>query len=427
MESAISRKTGARRIPRTLVAGAAFLFLGAGGVSRPSSLVAAQSAQEFGAPWLTVEEYEIGEGVSGGGDAVFSLISAVRVLEGGGRILVVEAAHLRVTIWTPDGSLVREVGGPGEGPGEFSGPLFAQVHAGGVYTRDARRYTAFSSDGELIGTTPLPPPGLRFEGHRLRPRALLADGSFLAVADVPPTVQAGFGGGEPVESVPVLHLRAEDDQWELAPIARLDIRNRDLVLMPEGLRSPGGIPLGQLYGDHDLTWYDPEAGSVVLLRRNLGGGEVELLEIAAGGDTLWHRRLSPPAARFGADRIAAAIDGTARNLAASLADLGVSAEAVRDALEDELYIPDPMPGATRMHGTASGEVWFRGYQRQDSLAVWYAAGRDGSGLRQVLLPPGFRPMDASDSHVWGVRRDELGVEYVAGRRLVPPADADPPR
>lgn len=250
MESAISRKTGARRFSRNLVAGAAFLFLGAGGVSRPSSLVAAQSAQEFGAPWLTVEEYEIGEGVSGGGDAAFSLISAVRVLEGGGRILVVEAAHLRVTIWRPDGSLVREVGGPGEGPGEFSGPLFAQVHGGGIHTRDTRRYTAFSSDGELIGTTPLPPPGLRFDGHRLRPRALLADGSFLAV---------------------------------------------------------------------------------------------------------------------------------------------------------------------------------RGYQRQDSLAVWYAAGRDGSGLRQVLLPPGFRPMDASDSHVWGVRRGELGVEYVVGRRLMPPADADPSR
>lgn len=427
MESAISRKAGAGRLSRTLAAGAAALFFVAWGVSRPSSLVAAQSAQEFGVPWLTEEEYEIGEGVSGGGAAAFSLISAVRVLEGGERILVVEAAHLRVTIWRPDGSLVREVGGPGEGPGEFSGPLFAEVHAGGIHTRDAQRYTSFSSDGELIGSTPLPPAGLRFDGHRLLPQALLADGSFLAVARVPPTAQAGFGGGEPVESVPVLHLRLEDDQWELAPIARLDIRNRDLVLMPEGLRSPGGIPFGQLYGDHDLTWYDPEAGSVVLLRRNLGGGEVELLEIAAGGDTLWHRRLSPPAVPFGADRAAAAIDATAQSLASSLADLGVSEDAVREALEDELYIPDPMPGATRMHGTASGEIWFRGYQRQDSLAVWYAASRDGIGLRQVLMPPGFRPMDASDSHVWGVRRDELGVEYVVGRRLVPPTDADPRR
>ena len=73
-----------------------------------------------------------------------------------------------------------------------------------------------------------------------------------------------------------------------------------------------------------------------------------------------------------------------------------------------------------MHGTASGEIWFRGYQRQDTLAVWYAAKRDGVGLRQVLVPPGFRPMDATDTHVWGVRRGELGVEYVAGRRLLPP-------
>ncbi|MYG80467.1 MAG: hypothetical protein F4187_01235 [Gemmatimonadetes bacterium] len=212
----------------------------------------------------------------------------------------------------------------------------------------------------------------------------------------------------------------------MTPVAALDIRNRDLFIVPEGIRPPG-IQTGQLYGDHDLAWYDPGAGSAVVLRRNLGGGQVEILEIGAAGDTVWDRRLSPPAVRFRADQIAAVIDDAARGIAGSVGWRDVSVEAMRHALEDALYVPDPMPGATRMFGTASGEIWFRGYQSQDTLSVWYAAHRDGVRLRQVLVPRSFRPMDATGTHVWGLRRGELGVQYVAGRRLVAPSGADSPR
>lgn len=427
MTTAIKWATAPRFRSQTLAArlsAAAAAPLICWGVYGSSPLAAARASQDPGAVWLTEAEHEFGEGVTGGGAASFGLISAVRALEGGERILVVEPAHLRITIWRTDGSLVREVGGPGEGPGEFRGPLFVEVHRSGFRTRDAQRYSSFANDGELIASTPFPPRGLRFDGQRLRPQPLLADGSFLAAPIVDATAQTGFGGSEPIESIRVLHLQGEDDRWEMTPIATLDIRNQSMILTPEGLNSPTGIHTGQFYGDDDLTWYDPGAGSVVVLRRNLGGGEVELLEIGASGDTLWHRRLLPPAIPFEPDQVAAAIDGAAGNLAA--ATPGVSVDAMRDALEDALFIPNPMPGATRMHGTASGEIWFRGYQSQDDLAVWYAAKRDGVGLRQVLVPPGFRPMDATDTHVWGVRRGELGVQYVVGRRLVPPDGADSP-
>ena len=36
----------------------------------------------------------------------------------------------------------------------------------------------------------------------------------------------------------------------------------------------------------------------------------------------------------------------------------------------------------------------------------------------VLLPVGFRAMDATDTHVWGVWEDELDINYVVGRRLM---------
>lgn len=72
------------------------------------------STTDFGVPWTTEPEFEIGESVGGRSEASFGLVSAVRVLGGGDRILVVEAASMRATIRTPDGSLLRDVGRPGD-------------------------------------------------------------------------------------------------------------------------------------------------------------------------------------------------------------------------------------------------------------------------------------------------------------------------
>ena len=112
--------------------------------------------QDFGDSWITHPEFEIGEGAAGTGPAAFGKISVVRVLEEGHRILVAEAASSRVTIWTPDGSLIREVGRPGEGPGEFVGMFNVQVHREGFFTIDDRgqRFTSFANDGTFIETIP---------------------------------------------------------------------------------------------------------------------------------------------------------------------------------------------------------------------------------------------------------------------------------
>lgn len=57
----------------------------------------AAPVSDFGAPWTTEPEFEFGESVGGSAEASFGLISAVRVLGDGDRILVVEAASLRAT------------------------------------------------------------------------------------------------------------------------------------------------------------------------------------------------------------------------------------------------------------------------------------------------------------------------------------------
>ena len=375
---------------------------------------------DFGAPWTTEPEFEFGEGVGGTSDASFALISAVRVLGDGDRILVVEAAAMRATIWTPDGSLLSDVGRPGEGPGEFAGQFGVQMHREGFTAIDYRgqRFTSFSSDGTFIESIPFPRSPLG--GAGLRHMALLEDGSVLAVPRFYAIEMGGFDGSPAIESLPVVLLSEEGGQGRVDTVAVLDTRNRALVIVPEGTPVFAGIPLEQVFGDYDLTWFGPIAGSVVVVRRNLGPGVVHLAEIDADGDTVWHRRLSPPPVALTPDMAANFIDALAR------VRPGQTAATMQAAVEEALYLPEFLPGALHVRGTVSGEIWFTGFETDDSLSAWYSVRRnDGpGGVRKILVPSGFRVMDATDTHVWGYRSDDLGVQYVVGLRLVRPAVAD---
>ena len=378
-----------------------------------------QAAQQpnFGDTWISHPEFEFGEGPTGTGPAAFGIISTVRTI-GDSLLLVAEPMDFRITIWTPGGRLVAQVGGPGEGPGEFSWTMSVGVHRDKFYVIDGARFTSFSHAGELLGTTPFPPSSLSFRGFGLGPEALLEDGSVLAIPEVGPAATWGFEGDDPIEMLPVFRLAQEGGRWRMDTIAMRDIRNRDFSVM--------GMHGGQSFGDYDLTFFEPVLGTVVLLRRNLGGGLVELVEINAGGDTVLQRRVATSPVTLKQDQIASFVDGLAQQMSKpGLPGSASPYRALRAAIEDAVYVPNPLPGARKVRGTASGEIWFRGFEKEDSLGVWYAVSRDStkSGLRRVLLPPGFSATDASETHVWGIRRGELGVEYVVGRRLVPLAAA----
>ena len=227
---------------------------------------------DFGPPRATEPEFEFGESLGGGSGAGFGLISAVRVLGDGDLILVAEGASQRATLWTPDGSPIREVGRPGEGPGEFAGRFRVQVHREGFFAIDdlGRRFTSFSNDGTFRESVPFPTNPLG--GAGLRYTALLEDGSVFAIPKFSPLEMLGFDGNPPIESLPVVLLPEEDGLREIDTVAVLDTRNRALVITPQGTPAIRGIQSEQIFGDHDLVWFDGVAGSVVVVRRNPGPG-----------------------------------------------------------------------------------------------------------------------------------------------------------
>ena len=294
------------------------------------------AVDELGDPWMTETDFEIGARSGGDPNAHFAPISDVRILSDGKGTLVAEAVTSRATIWTRDGSLIKEVGGYGEGPGQFNGMFFIQVHSNGFHARDGRRFTTFSTDGGFVKTVRFPPLSMSFRGFGLTPEALLSDGSILAIPAVPAEIMVGAMGDDLIHSLPILRLSEGADGWTMETVAALNNRNQYLIIGESSL--PVGIPMQQFFGDYDLTCFDPVTASVVVVGRAGGDGIVELAEINADGDTVWQRRLRLPTVKPGAERAA--------ELSDALVDIALSRSSetpdpnfrrrVRDETEDAL-------------------------------------------------------------------------------------------
>jgi hypothetical protein len=112
-----------------------------------------------------------------------------------------------------------------------------------------------------------------------------------------------------------------------------------------------------------------------------------------------------------------AVEAEARGISSAIQlPLDDARTLVRAAVHAPMYYP-PVLDTEVM---SSGEVWIRNHEEpSDSLDVWYAVriGEDAPP-RRILVPRDFYPLDATASHVWGVRFGPGSGQSVAGRRLV---------
>ena len=157
-------------IPVLLLSG--LLLTACDGVREGESSAAAWTAQTV---WRLEEDLRLGR-VNGGGPDQFGLIGSLLV-DGTGRIHVLDILSQEIRVFHADGHFSHVVGGQGDGPGEFRDVYGMAVDAGDtlwVLDRGAGRYTAFDPDGSLLGTWPR-----RLAGYGYRPGAFLPDGRHL--------------------------------------------------------------------------------------------------------------------------------------------------------------------------------------------------------------------------------------------------------
>ena len=388
-----------------------------------------ESAGPPPAEWVTEPGYRIGDAVAG--DALFGIVPYLRVSPDGRRVFVLEAFDNRLSVWTPQGERLFRVGRAGEGPGDFAMPY--RIHFGDswFYVRDQARFTFFADDGTLLRTVPSPPNSVGYQGFPIWFDALAAAGSFLGRPSVGASIRMGLLGDDPIDSLPVFSVRESAEGWERETVYWHRIRNGTLVISYEGWLTFAGQP----YSAADEYQLDPGSGTVLVARvagEHLGAGEAELFELTAVsdelrsvGDTVWRRRLKFEPVRLTRMMVEQAIDQLVGTYVRR-AEEGVAGDrtrqTARDNIEASLYLPgEYLPPVKRLFTASSGQVWLLSHETLDTLNVWYSIERGDTVTppRRVLLPEWFLVHDATDTHVWGVWKDELDINYVVGRRLVP--------
>ncbi len=364
--------------------------------------------------WTTQPDYEIGDEMEG--DALFAGISSVVPTADGSRVYVLDRQAFEVTIWTPDGTLIGRVGRHGDGPGDFISPGSLYLFDDRFQVAERLRITTFSLGGDLVRADGLEramdpyPSGSASLGRGYDAIAMFDDRSVGAISSALQMSHGSMTEELSEDAHPVVRITRDGGFFGVDTLGLLGYLDAWLKLGSRG----SFFVVPQPFVSPDEFDVDPRNGSVVF-SRSPGPPPVvlELIEVSISGDTLWTRQIHLPPIPVTENEIEAAVD----EVPPFLAD-GTPAE-MKDAVRDAMIIPEYWPATLGIRLMSNGEIWFRPAGKDDS-GIWYAVRKrvDEGPIRRIVVPESFRPLDANASHVWGVRTDDLGVQYVAGLRLV---------
>lgn len=321
-----------------------------------------------------------------------------------GELVVAELRSAQVRLVDPERRTSLLLGRPGGGPGEFRSPAEVGLLPGRIWVYDlaAMRMTVFADSGGVVET---------FRTVPLTSNAsLLAGGVIAGTRRLP---------GDPEQA----------GRWLVLFDAKTEVA-RDSIPLQNPWREftlkagPLDITSLQLWSDHTLwepsvdgsgllvvdrpttgppvitvSWYDPAGG----LRAQV---EVDYEPV----------RISPDYVRTIAEAYSEAMLDPNRSFSRSIDRRALSPSAI----EEKMYVPDRLPPVSAITVGSGGRVYLRRpAAAADARVVEYWI-LDRSGIQAAAgLPADFRPMCGDPSGLWGVRKDELGREYIVHYRFEP--------
>lgn len=332
------------------------------------------------------------------GASAFGRIASVD-LGSGGELYVLDRQAGAITVWDPEGRLVRSFGRLGDGPGEFRSPT--SVHAledGGVAVGEAfpARLHRFDADGS------------HRESLRVRPGK--GGPAILAVMADWRVTRAGLS------RVRLSYMSPSHDDGTpvLVGVVGPDGAVTDTLLAWTSAVTPARLPT---IFQAEWSWDLAEDGSLVASP----GDRYELRHHAPAGRL---RRI----VRRGVEAIPTTPTMTERAVERFLeqfADTDVSA-AMLASLRERLEVAPTLPPVQGIHvAEPGGELWVevptpdRTGQLEEPGAydVFTAAGRY---VGRVEAPAGFRLEGVRGDRAYGVWTDELGVEHARTYRVAGP-------
>ena len=318
-----------------------------------------------------------------------------------GSVVVGDQGSRRLYWFSPDGELLGQAGGPGEGPGEVQAVYgLERCGADAMVVEEVRRLSVFGNDGEFRATVPITGHLTDFRApilgaDRNCTKVLLQDDVPLAVGpdagvvDLPGVIYwATFADGarDTVASI----VRGQAQPWTL-----------------DGRVGLSRVPFGRsaVFAVHDERVY-------------VGEGRVpELHVFEATGQT---RRI-----RWNAPSLAIT-DEDWDHFEESYADFLREYPEERDLVPAlESYVrPDFRPAYASMRVDGAGRVWLQHYGSYgpfspDPSSEWTVIGADGRWLAEVTLPEGLTVLTVGGRFVIGLVRDQLDVPEVRVYPLPP--------
>jgi hypothetical protein len=326
------------------------------------------------------------------GDSMYQLfrVTAARWLPGG-RIAVANSGSNTIRLYDEQGQFLREVGGEGDGPGEFRSIVALERFGGdslAAYDWRSKRVSLFTGEGDFVRTIRLHQPGVEpiFGAHPLRDGSLVVGTMWGS-----PMLGRDFATG--------LH-RSQQPVFRYGSTGEL----LDTVGLFPGLenyvhqdRSVGYAPFGHIT---TIDVFDD-------------------LVYVGTGDRMEVRAYSP------AGDLERIIRGPRLDLTVSQELIAQYREQTLEEISDpnmrargearlrELEYPKYRPAYVEILVDASGNLWASRYEAHPRYSsTWTVFDSAGRLLGDVNFPDCFRIFDITDRLIVKLWQDQSDVEYV---------------
>ena len=351
--------------------------------------------------------------ISGDAEPFLGRVGQVAFLGDDG-LLIDDAQSAQLRAFAGDGTVLRLLAGPGDGPGEIRAlSQLSSTSGDTIYSFDVRqeRITVFAPDGTLLTTIPIR-PGFAGPGTFARRAWGLGSDRYLVQGEALATEDSGPYSDPPQRVVrdEVIGLLGEEGTEVHSP-----------------LRFPGSYKVRHAGGSAGSPFSNLPFVAVNADRILHGSGlsyelVVRDLDLQPTLVIRWADWLEP--------LTAARLEDLRAPMAASLHELRAIAPERADGLMDALFHPAVVPEALPALGTAlldeNGRIWVQRFRPSEDLRfaltgshhqwqqedLWHVLDADGHPLAQVQLPPNTRLLAVRHDRVAVVTRDQVDVEHV---------------
>lgn len=347
-----------------------------------------------------------------------------------GQLYVMDAQERKIRVYSPGGKLVRKIGGPGQGPGEFQGVPRFGVHGDTVWAFDisANRITLFDRSGNVLsasrveGVSILVPGGVA----SILPFDMEADGLFSSRLMRIYGSPNGPKGTKPVDELRFPRVRFD------ASGGVVDTVGWDPGAPPRMLPPPSFHP--QPYQSVEVEarrfmvpqpppelaqWITLDDGQVILDQKyatSPNDGVFTLTRIGLSGDTVYHRMFHYRPRPYTSTVLDSIAIRRARTPNGFINGVRVAAprnvEAVARAMRTRMHFPSYQLAIQGGWVANGGDLWLLLEDEATAGERWIVLGPEGVPQREVDLSPGTRPLWSRGDTVWVAQPDSMDVPWL---------------